>query len=64
MNVDLLAALARLRADSLLDGAAKRRALMRDRQPGPSLRTLVARALRSFGSAAIDLGDAVAPRVL
>ena len=64
MNVDLLAALARLRTNDLLDGAAKRRALSRDRKPKRKLRLRAAIALRSLGGAAIVLGDALAPRVL
>ncbi len=64
MNVDLLVALARLRTDDLLAQAATRRALLRDRVPGPTIRVRAGRALRSFGVFAISLGDALAPRVL
>ena len=64
MNDDMLAALARMRTGELLAGAAKRRALAKDRKPGPALRVRAGRLLRSLGSAAIVLGDALAPRVL
>ncbi len=64
MNVDLLAALARLRVNEMLAGAALRRALLRDRKPDMPLSARVAWALRRFGKAAIVLGDAVGTRVL
>lgn len=64
MNDSMLAALARLRTCELLEGAAKRRALARDRKPDPALRVRAGRLLRSLGCAAIVLGDALAPRVL
>jgi hypothetical protein len=64
MNVDLLAALARLRVDEMLAGAALRRALLRDRKPNVAARARIALAIRAFGKAAITLGDAVATRVL
>jgi len=64
MNVDLLAALARLRVDEMLAGAALRRAIVRDRKPNLATRARVALAMRKFRKAAITLGDAVATRVL
>ena len=64
MNVDLLGALARLRVNELLAGAATRRSLLRDRKPSMTLRFRIAWALRRFGEAAIVLGDAVGTRVV
>jgi hypothetical protein len=64
MNVELLAALARLRVNEMLAGAALRRALLRDRKPTMAARVRIASAIRAFGKAAITLGDAVATRVL
>jgi hypothetical protein len=64
MNIDMLAQLARLRTEDLLSGAEKRRALTRDRKPDRRLLVAIVRAIRSFGRAAVQLGDALATRVL